>query len=68
MMTKQEIKDWCSEMLTKPHRLAINEESYFKYVWEDGTVYECRITEWSVSRKETKVYINGELVYIVKGE
>jgi hypothetical protein len=50
-------------MQGKPHRLAINDTNYCKYVWNDGTTYEFKIKEWSTLHKESNVYINGKLVY-----
>lgn len=62
-MTRHELQAWCNTMQGKPHRLAINDTNYCKYVWNDGTTYEFKIKEWSTLHKESNVYINGKLVY-----
>lgn len=63
MLSKAEYEQWCSNRQSMPHRLAINTENYVKYEWQDGTIYEIKISQWSPMIKESQVYINGILVY-----
>lgn len=66
MMTKKEVDNWCLERMSSSHRLVYNTENYVKYEWDNGDIYEIKIVEWSVNRKESHIFINGELVHIIK--